>query len=120
MLTNQCVPQFFQQGFPCPRHYIDSERINQMHLPIAVTFFQFQSPKWSSSVSRRIPGLISFVLDANRFVFAHPRSGASPSVLPTPGSKLNENSVRHFSTCAFRWNLGTSNVKSSCSLSTCK
>jgi hypothetical protein len=77
------------------------------HAPILIIFFQFQSPKWSSKVSRLEPGPISLVLCAAGLILAQPRSGASPSVLPTPFVRLNENPRLHASTCAGRWNLGT-------------
>ena len=77
------------------------------YIPNVTIFFQFQLPKWSSRVSRRDPGPISRVLDATGLIFAQPRSGASPSVRPTWGVKLNEKSVWHFETCTGRWNLGT-------------
>ena len=72
-----------------------------------MTFFQFQSPKWSLMVSRRVPGPISFVLCASGLIFAQPRSGASPSVRPTPLVRLKENTRLQSAMCAGRWNLGT-------------
>ena len=59
-------------------------------LPNLIIFFQFQSPKWSSSVSCREPRPISFVLCAAGLILAHPRSGTSPLVLPMPFVRLNE------------------------------
>jgi hypothetical protein len=61
--------------------------------PMFIDFFQFQSPKWSSMVSRRDPGPISRVLAAIGSMFDHPRSGASPSVRPTHRVRLNENEL---------------------------
>ena len=75
-------------------------------LPNLIIFFQFQSPKWSSSVLCREPGLISFVLCMAGLILAQPCSGASLSVLPMPFVRLKENCKLHASTCAGRWNFG--------------
>ena len=77
------------------------------HIPILIIFFQFQLLKWLSKVSHLDPGPISLVLCAARSILAQPHSGASPSVLPMPFVRLNENPRLHASTCAGRWNLGT-------------
>ena len=52
------------------------------------------------------PHFLQLVLWATGLILAQPRSGASPSVLPTPLVRLKEKARLHSSTCAGRWNLG--------------
>jgi len=80
--------------------------------PRPMSFFQFQSPKSSSSVSQQWPGPMFFVLKAAGLRFAYACLGSSPSVLPTPLVQLNEKDHWHEATCAGRWNFGTRNVTS--------
>ena len=75
-------------------------------LPNLIIFFQFQSPKWLSSVSHQEPSPISFVLCAAGLILAHPHSGASPSVLPMPFVQLNKYCKLHASMCSGKWNFG--------------
>ena len=102
-------------------HSDETAELTLVHqnLPKLITFFQFQSPKWLSIVSRHEPGPISLVLDAVGLISAHPCSGASPSVRPTPWTRLKEKSHWHLVTWAGRWNLGTRNVISLTLWSTC-
>ena len=55
-----------------------------------MVFFWFQSLKKSSNVSLQGPGPIFLVLDATGLIFAHPCSGALPSVCPTPRYEVKQ------------------------------
>jgi len=91
------------------RHWAVVASHKTSDLPSLMIFFQFQSPKWSSSISRSIPSPISLVLCAAGLILAQPHSGTSPSVLPTPFVRLNEKAKLHASTWTGRWNFGTRN-----------
>ena len=85
-----------------------SSSYNKGYAPRPIVFLQLAHPQQSSNVSQRPPGNISEVDGACPFSPSQFRSTPSPSVLPPPLKKLNENALWHASTWLCRWNLGTS------------